>query len=607
MPRADRDNMHKLQTYYRACTDLDARNAQGAAPLARLLDKLPRDRDDVLAWMHGRGFPVWFDADVQGDEGAAPTKATPVLRPASLGLPDPSYYEDKDTRAAYEGIVQDAWASLREAELPVPSASPADVVELERALARITPPAAELSDPLSVYHPHTLDQLKRLVPGVAWEPYFKNMSSRHLPDRAVVASVSYLVEMGQLMRGTAPAVQHAYAVWSVVRTAGAWLGPDVRLSLPARRLRRLLQGVADDAPEDYARQCVDRTNAALGYMAGRFYVAQALTPDDRLQVSTLIESIRDAFYDRLNEIKWLDDKTRAAAHDKAAALQVRIGYPSVPDTMDASAIQAWYAGLHVSKDAFANELAARTTELQQQWSRLSGELNLGALGDLTTVTVNAEYIPPWNQIVFPAGILQPPFFQRTWPRYLQYATLGMIAGHELSHAFDPHGRHYDADGFLRDWWTPATADAFEAQQACIEAQYANYTVDDGHGGRLAVDARLTVGENVADAGGLAQSYRAWKHSLRRGSVSTYEANQRLPGLLSYSHEQLFFIAFAQIWAERIRAAEQVRLVKTDAHAPNAFRVNGAVANFAPFAEAFGCDASRPSLSVRRPEDRCTIW
>ncbi|KAL4401122.1 metalloendopeptidase [Malassezia pachydermatis] len=607
----DRANVHKLQTWYASCMNTSALAQQGDAPLRATIEAMPSGHSSAavaksVAYLHQYDFPAWFDVSIEGDEGEAPTIGTPVVAPSGLSLPDPTYYQDNDTMHLFKEAVHMAARSLRAVDVPFTTAQADDVVALESKLAAITPSAVAMSDPMDVYNPMTFKELQRLCPSVDWHAYFAAMGARTSPHRVIVRSKAYLHDLDAVWRSTSAATRQAYAQWKMVLHAGAWLSPDAPLAQPGRRLRNALQGLAPDTEMDRSHVCVQRVNRALGFMAGRYYVKRALKPGDRVRMTELIEALRQAFYHRLDTIPWLDDDTRDAARAKAEAMTIRIGFPDEPKTKSAHAMQAWYTDLPATDDAYANELAARRWQSTKAWSYLGAPLNLRGLGDMTTVMVNAEYIPPFNQIVFPAGILQPPFFDSAWPMYMQFAAIGMVAGHELSHAFDPHGRLYDAKGYLRDWWTPATAKAYEERQACIEAQYGNYSMDDGKGGRAYIQSRLTVGEDVADAGGLAQSYRAWQATMQYGGLKVYEQNRRLPGLDDMTQEQLFFLSFAQIWASQQRTEEAVRLIKTDPHSPERFRVNGALANFPPFAKAFGCRAG-PTSFVHDEQTRCDIW
>jgi len=276
-------------------------------------------------------------------------------------------------------------------------------------------------------------------------------------------------------------------------------------------------------------------------------------------------------------------------------------FPLSPDTRDPRSLVSYYTLVKVHVDTFFdNMLSATASDVYKMWQRLGKSRNPDEW-EMKPATVNAYYNPTANEIVFPAGILQPPFFSLEWPGYLSYGSFGMVAAHELTHAFDSAGRLYNQRGKLEEWWTRETSDAYQIRQDCIVEQYSAYTVDDGRGGVLHVNGNLTSGENIGDTG-LIQAYRAWKAQYE----DSYDAGHEylLPGL-DYTREQLFFISFARTWAINNRAADAVQRVLTDPHSPNRYRTEGTVFNIPEFAEAFQCSKwakLNPPL-----EERCIFW
>lgn len=604
LPELDRANLDKIQGWYAACMNTAEQDAQGSAPLVRTVHAAwEHESESLLGWMHAHGFGAWFDISVDGDAGKAPLRATPLLSPGGTGLPSKTYYEEQSSRDAYTRIVELALVRLREAGVDT-HADARDIVGVEEALANAAPSPAELQDPRATYHPMSLDELARVAP-LDWRAYFAHVAPV-APSYVIVASPSYLAAMHRVWKAASPALQRAYAAWTIARVAGLFLGPHVPLHAPALRLQHMMHGLSMDVKPDQEAVCTKRLRASLGHMVDRYYLEDVhMAPATLAQVSLILDEIRAAFLRRLYELPWLDSVTRRSALAKAARVTTSVGYPATPDPMQARAVAQWYAGLNVSASAYANELNGMAFRVRQAFSYLGRDMDRGVLADMGATDVNAEYIPTWNEIMLAAGILRSPFFDPQWPMYLKFGALGTIAGHELSHAFDPHGRQYNSQGVLSDWWSPATAHAFRARQACIEKQYGAYYVSDAHGNRTYIQSHLTIGEDVADAGGMSQSYRAWKHLLDEGGIRVYADNRRLPGMVHYTQEQLFFLAFAQMWASKMRAEEQVRLVRTDPHSPARFRVNGVLSNFPPFAEAFQC---KPGAKMVRPKhERCEIW
>jgi endothelin-converting enzyme len=245
-------------------------------------------------------------------------------------------------------------------------------------------------------------------------------------------------------------------------------------------------------------------------------------------------------------------------------------------------------------------LSASVSDIYKEWQQLGKRRDLNTW-EMTPATVNAYFNPPSNEIVFPAGILRPPFFSKDWPAYLSYGAFGQVASHELTHAFDSAGRLYNQEGKLEEWWTNATSEGFNEKQICLAKQYSSYSVDDGHGGKVYVNGNLTSGENIGDSG-IIQAYRAWKAQF----ADSFEAGNEylLPGL-NYTRDQLFFIAFGRIWAENIKPAALVQRIRTDPHSPAQFRVDGTLHNVPEFAKAFNCS---PKAKLNPPpEKRCLLW
>lgn len=621
--RADKESLAKLRTFYGACVDTKSQDKEGAKPLLDELFALHKElhasKDSLtgaVAWLHARGVNVLFEPAVEGDPGHGPLTATPQIAPGGLSLPDTTYYDDDEVLGLYRSILVQGVEALGKAlrshkAMDVLGGEPGKIadaiIDFEKKLAGITPDVVELSDPLQTYNPMSGSQLQKLAPAIDWDAYLHEMSTSGVsPHKVVVASTAYVKKLSALLEKTPARTVRAYLYWSVVRELGLFLGPNVGLGEPARRLNRFANGLDEDAKENRDTTCLDAVSAALGYMSGRFYAEATFGPESKSQVEELMDTIRLAFFRKLQKLPWLDSSTRETARQKAEAIVIKIGYPSTPNSESASAIRDWYASLQVGDSYFANQVAAHRFLVHEAWSHIGGSLNTGLIGDLMPAEVNAEYNAAQNEIVFPAGLLQPPYFDPTWPMYLQYGAFGTTAGHELSHAFDPSGRLFDKNGYLDDWWTPETAKAFEDRQRCIEEQYGNYTISDGEGHEYKLQSKFTIGEDVADAGGLAQSYSAWKYRVKHGNSQVWKRNQRLPGLTEFTQEQLFFLAYGAAWARNIRPGEAIKRLKTDPHAPTKYRVNGALVNFPPFAEAFGCKAGRDAMALP-PKQRCEIW
>ncbi|KAE8227071.1 hypothetical protein CF319_g427 [Tilletia indica] len=583
----------------------------------------------AIVWAHSRGLDVFFGSRIDGDIGRDPQLATPLIDPGGLGFPDKVYYEDKDEIEFYSSVIDQAFVSLAKAlharetaklgevdakkkqgssdkklEQAVKLAHQLakEVVNFETELAEAQPDGVELSDPMGTYNPTSLAQFSYMLTSLDVPLYFTGLGVRQ-PDQIIVANTKYVRRVDSLLSRTRDEVLEAYILWTLLRTFGRGLGPHASLRQPFNRLDKRAKGIADDAKENRVGFCLDEINQALGYSAGRYFVQQTFSARAKARAEEIIEALRASFLERLPELAWIDPKTRRRAEVKARAVKVKVGYPEYPNTTDPRDIRAFYSDLKVLGKGhfFENALESAIRLTRRPWRRLGYKMD-PRRWDMFPSEVNAYYSPPENEIVFPAGILQPLYFHVDWPGYLQFGAFGTTAGHELSHAFDPAGREYDENGYLRDWWTNDTAVEFNRRRDCIVAQYGKYTMPLENGKTIKLNPELTIGEDVADGGGLSQSYYAWKSTLKD---SNGIGLMKLPGL-EYTPEQLFYIAFGMAWARNIRPQETIRRIRTDPHSPTKWRVNGALQNSPEFAAAFSCKIGKDRMT-RTPEERCEIW
>lgn len=568
---------------------------------------------NALSWAHSRGLSAFWDMTVDGDPIKDPSEGTAYLYPGGLGLPEREYYDDQSELAFYNQIVEQGLRAVEQEERSfgdsVMRKKPSrkiqhlahDIVELEREIARFTPAGDVLADPVATYNPVSVNRLGEYFAGVNWPDYLSALSVR-VPKKAIVTSPDFFRRLDELLSRTRDEVIEAYLVWTVIRTHGNALGPRASLRAPAQALHRHILGVDLNAKEDREIACLQAVDESLGFMAGRYFIREAFSREARTKVESIIASIISAFKRRLPELEWLDEKTREAAQVKADKIRIKVGWPDSPNTTDATSIANYYAPLDVQDgDHFGNQLRATTLSTRRALAQIGRKLD-PLRWDMVPQEVNAYYNPGGAEIVFPAGILQAPYFDLAWPNYLQWGAFGAVSGHELSHAFDPTGRLYDENGYLRDWWTEETAREFTKRQKCLEYQYGNLTLDDGTGKKLPLNPKLTIGEDVADAGGVAQSFGAWQAMAEASSQSH---DPLLPGLDKYTREQLFFIAYGISYARATRPAEALRRIRTDPHSPNPYRVNAVLTNFEPFQRAFGCKAGDAMFTAEK--GRCQIW
>jgi predicted metalloendopeptidase len=327
---------------------------------------------------------------------------------------------------------------------------------------------------------------------------------------------------------------------------------------------------------------VQSTDRHVGMALGQLYAAANFPPESRQRARAMVDHILAALRDDLATLPWMDEATRAAARRKLDAVVPKIGYPD-----------HWidYTGLVVERGAYAaNVLRAEERENRRRMAKIGKPVDRTEWS-MTPSTVNAYYNPSLNEIVFPAGILQPPFFDATADDAANFGAAGAVIGHEISHGFDDEGAQFDGDGNLKNWWSPSDRESFKKKAQCVEHQFDGYTVQDLH-----INGKLVNGEAIADLGGLKLAYRAYQHSLQGKPGQT---------LAGFTSDQRFFRAFAQIFAGQQRPEAERLRIATNPHPANRYRVNGSVSNLPEFAQAFGCKAGDPM--IRPEEQRCSVW
>lgn len=438
----------------------------------------------------------------------------------------------------------------------------------------------------------SFDEAASLAPEVGLDSLIRDLApSDYEVKRVIVTSPSYLKALSAVVSDAGTDVLRTYFAWRTVQSFASSVEADELK--PYKRFSNELSGKDPDSAPERWRRCVGHVDAGLGWLLSRFFVEKAFSADAKDFGDTIIKDIKTEFVKKLKATEWMDEMTTDRAINKVHNIIQKIGYPtSSPDITDAKELRDYYKDVNVSSsDFFGNVLSARAFDTARDWAALGKPVDRNEWG-MSVPTVNAYYNPPGNEIVFPAGIMQFPVFDVEAPAYLSYGAFGSVAGHELSHAFDSTGRHYDENGNLTDWWTDATVEAFKKRTDCFVDQYANYTVDGPDGKPLHVNGRLTLGENIADAGGLSASFQAWQ---RR---SAEKPNKHLPGLEHFTQEQLFFVSYSNWWCGKARKDSAISRIYTDPHAPKWARILGTMANSREFRESFQCKQKEPT---------CELW
>ncbi|WWC89763.1 uncharacterized protein L201_004689 [Kwoniella dendrophila CBS 6074] len=475
----------------------------------------------------------------------------------------------------------------------------AKVVHFERELMRAGADPENLFNPHFAYNPYSTKTVSKMLPFIDIPTYLSTFSPRAFPVNITVTHPPYLKSVTNLIDKTPDHVLSGYFVTRLALTYAGALGPKVTIRQEKKRLEDVLKGIKKGTEENRQDVCLNWVDEIVGFIAGREFVREAFSPEAKAEGEHIINSIVKAFNEKLPHIPWMDKESAKAAQKKAEAIIPKVGYPLYPNTTNPESLQSWYGRLTIKEnDFFGNVLGSTLLEESRTWLGLGRRRNRDSW-EMYPQTVNAYYSPPDGEIVFPAGILQPPFYSQAWPAHLRYGAFGAVAAHELTHAFDNSGSQYDERGRLRDWWTKQTVKDFEERAQCVAKQYSKYYVLDAEGNKVYVNGNLTNGEDIADSG-LAQAYIAWKDSVS----DVKSESERLPGL-DFSDDQLFFLAYARVWAQLTRPATAVSRVRTDPHSPPYWRTTGTLKNLDAFHKAFGCKVGSPMNPPKK--DQCELW
>jgi putative endopeptidase len=576
----------KLGTFYASCMDSATVERTGIGPIADELARIEAisDRTQLqteIARLHMLGYGGTFSFGAAADA----KNATRVIANASQGgltLPDREYYLRADTEgtATRDRLVSSVASMLSLAGDPAPVAESRaqHILALETSLARSQISRVAMRDPNARYHPMTVEQANAQAPGFDWRRYLADIG---LPNVTVInlGTPEFFTALGNELTTRPLDDWKAYLRWTVVNRSASQLGAP--FADESFRLAAMLTGARVQLPR--WKRCLVATDQLLGDALGREYVKTEFSPEAREKMGEIVGNLRSVLRDRIHHADWMSEGTRAEALRKLDAFGQKVGYPD-----------SWndYAGLDIAAVPYA-ENVRRT----RSWLFQHDVMRIGRSVDreqwlMTTPTVNAYYSAQLNEIVFPAGRLQPPFFSASYDEAANYGGIGATVGHEMSHGFDDAGRQFDAAGNVRDWWAPEDARHYRARASVVERQYSAYVAID----TLHLNGRLTLGENIADVVGVSLAYEALERAL--------DGKSRDP-IDGFTPEQRFFLAYAQARLSVLRPESARLLLTTDPHSPGRFRVNGPLSNMPEFARAFGCKEGDPM--VRSEETRARIW
>jgi putative endopeptidase len=568
--------------------DSAAVESAGITPLKGELDEIAaiKDRRGVettIARLHRRGIPAAF-AFRSNPDAKKSTRTIAEVYQAGLGMPDRDYYTKSDSAAEkIRGEYPQHVARLLQLagqDSTSAAGSAQAIMRLETALANASMTREAQRDPESLYHLTTAAALQKMTPGFAWSGYLSTLGLKQFKE-VNVAQPQFLGTVDSLL-ATAPLPDwKAYLRWNVVaNTAPALSSPFVKESF--RFNSTVLRGVNEMRPR--WKRCLAFTDQALGEVLGRAYVWKNFTPEAKARALEMVRNIRAELKSRLGGLTWMSRETKNKAYAKLETIINKIGYP---DT--------WrdYARLEARPGPFVTNLLRANEFENARVLRKIGKPTDRSEWGMTPPTVNAYYNAPNNEITFPAGIMQPPFFNPKADDAVNYGGMGGAIGHEITHGFDDAGRQFDSQGNLSGWWTDADTEEFNRRAEVVKKQFDGYVAIDS----LHVNGKLTLGENIADLGGLLISHGAYRRSL---------AGKPEPARIDgFTGDQRFFLAWAQIWRAKARPEFTRLMVNVDPHAPPKLRTNGPLSNIPAFARAFGCKPGDPM--VRPDSGRAQIW
>jgi putative endopeptidase len=579
----------RIGDFYASYMDEARLEQLGLSPLRGELERVSalRGKQDIpalIARFNRLGFTAPYGFGIHQDNKDS-TRYVADLYQDGLGLPDRDYYlKPRDaklaaTLAKYQQHVARMLALAGRAQAGAESDARA-IVALETAMAKIQWTKVALRDPVKAYNKVALEQLPTLLPGYDWTSYLQQTGLAGKVDYVIVSQPSYLKGMRQLLEQTPLATWQAYFQWQVIHANAPYLS-QAFASENFDFYGKVLSDVKEQQPR--WKRAVNATDSALGESLGKLYVARHFPPERKARMEQLVANLLAAYQQSIATLDWMSPATKEQAQAKLARFTTKIGYPN-----------KWrdYSSLVVTRDDLVgNVLRASEFAYQRQLAKLGQPIDREEWG-MTPQTVNAYYNPEMNEIVFPAAILQPPFFDADADDAVNYGAIGAVIGHEISHGFDDQGAQYDGDGNLRDWWTAADHQQFAARSKMLVRQYSTFSPVKGYH----VNGELTLGENIADNSGIAIAYKAYQIAL---------GGQPAPVIDGLTGDQRFFMGFGQVWRSKIREAQQIVYLKSDPHAPDRFRANGTVRNQAPFYAAFGVKPG--DKMYLPPRQRVSMW
>ncbi len=578
----------KIADFYTSGMDSVAIEKAGIKAIQSEIDKIEavKTNDDLiqlLSFFHTSGVSqLFYFGSGQDDKNSE--KIIAQLYQGGLGLPDRDYYtsmdeRSKEIRKEYVEHIGKIF-ELAGAQKEVANKNAETIMKIETQMAEASSTRLELRDPIKNYNKTDLAGLKKIAPEFAWEPYFASMGLK-ATNEINVGQPKFIAAMAKMLVKVSIDDWKLYFKWHLLHEASPFLSSAFE-KLQFDFYGQKLSGIKEMKPR--WKRVLNTTSYSLGDAVGQLYVEKYFPPQAKKRMLELVNNLKDALKSRIEKLTWMGDATKKEALAKLAKMNIKVGYPD-----------KWidYSSLKITKSSYyENIMAASRFEFTRDLNKIGKAVDRTEWG-MTPQTVNAYYSPNMNEIVFPAAILQPPFFFIDGDDAVNYGAIGVVIGHEMTHGFDDQGRLYDKDGNLRDWWTKEDALNFEKQTKVLIDQFNEYKMLDS----LHVDGKLTIGENIADMGGLTVAYAALLKAM--------EGKDQKSKIDGFTFVQRFFLAYAQVWRGNTLNKELMRRLKEDVHSPKEARVNGQVYNIPAFYQAFDI---KPTDKRFKPENlRPVIW
>lgn len=575
----------KVGALYASYMDMETRNSLGVAPLESEFSKINAlENHEQLAVYFAEANKIGVDlpfALAQYVDFKDPNTYMMYTWQAGLGLPDREYYFEEDERS--EGI-RDAYVAHMEKMFALAGLAGGEdaanmIMALETRMAAEHMKKEKTRDMVALYNKLPLDELPGLMPDFAWDAYLETAAISGI-DGLVVTQLDYMRALNDIIKDTSMEDWKTYLTWKVLNANAALLSEELDQQ-NFEFYSKTLRGIEEQLPR--WKRAVANVNNNLGEVVGKVYVARHFPPEAKDQMLELVKNLIKAYEISIKELDWMGDETKAQALDKLSKFTPKIGYPDNWED---------YSRLDIEENDLAGNMQRSAMFVyEKNLARQGGPVDKSEWA-MTPQTVNAYYNPPLNEIVFPAAILQPPFFDLNADDAVNYGSIGAVIGHEIGHGFDDSGSTFDGDGVLRNWWTDEDKEEFKKRTAKLVDQYSEFKPFDD----LNVNGEFTLGENIGDLGGLAIALLAYKLSLD---------GEEAPVMDGFTGEQRVFIGYAQGWLGKSRDEAVRQQIATDPHSPRQYRVNGAVRNIPEFYEAF--DVVEIDALYLPPEERVKIW